>query len=110
MLANLRRRRTVFAVVGGAVGLSVASRLLGLLRELLIVGRIGVHDYTDAYFATSTVVLWLQNYSFGAYTLYFVPKFLSFDPAERQRWFRRRVRVTFLLGSAAAVVFVIAYP
>jgi len=96
--------------LGGAVGLSLLSRLLGLFREILIVARLGVHEYTDAYFATSVIVLWLQNWSFGAWSLYFVPKYLSLPTKDRTAWFRRRFRLATLYSTAGATIFVVCYP
>src|SRR5207249_4345461 len=82
----------------------------GFVRELIIVGRLGVHDYTDAYFATSVVVLWAQNWSFGAWALYFVPKYLSLPNSLRRRWVRSRLASAALVSSLLEVCFVFLYP
>jgi peptidoglycan biosynthesis protein MviN/MurJ (putative lipid II flippase) len=91
------------------MGLLLLSRLIGVARESAIVGLIGVHDYTDAYFALSAVVAWLQNWSFGAYSLYFVPKYLRLGSQEREPWVRRRTWVAGALGVALALGFLLLF-
>jgi hypothetical protein len=91
------------------VGLSLASRALGVVRESAIVALLGVHDFTDAYFATSTVVLWLQNFCFGAFILYFVPRHLSLRGPARRSWRRRWMRLAALAGALGGGAFFVAY-
>jgi hypothetical protein len=92
--------------VGGAMAFVLASRLIGLGREALIVAVVGVHDFTDAYFALSPVVLWIQNWSFGALALYLVPRFLAVPPSERAVWLRARLRAVGVAAVAGALAFV----
>jgi peptidoglycan biosynthesis protein MviN/MurJ (putative lipid II flippase) len=101
--------RIAYKVVGGAVGLSLTSRVLGMVREAIIVGTLGVHDYTDAYFATSVIVLWAQNWSFGAWPLYYVPKYVSVARGDRKRRFRRTLASSAAYSSIAALVLIASY-
>jgi hypothetical protein len=93
----------------GAVGVTLVSRLLGFAREGVIVGIIGVHDFTDAYFALSSIVLWLQNWSFGAFALYFIPRYLSIAPEERRSWFGVQIRRNLKWGIFAGGAFVVGF-
>ena len=74
--------------MGGAIGLTLGSRALGLFREGLIVGKIGVHDYTDGYFAVSSLIIWLNNWAFGAFALGFLPRYASLSLEARRKWYR----------------------
>lgn len=97
-------RRTHIAV-GGAMAFVFASRIVGLLRESLVLAVVGVHDFTDSYFALSTVVIWFQNFSLGALALYLVPRFLAVPSEERKRWLASRTRIAIALGVAAGAAF-----
>jgi peptidoglycan biosynthesis protein MviN/MurJ (putative lipid II flippase) len=103
------RTRGILYLLGGAVGLSVVSRLVGVIREAAIVGLLGVHDFTDAYFATSSVVAWLQTWAFGALTLYLVPTYVGASPARRSDLYRRHLRIGAGLAAPAAALFVVCY-
>jgi hypothetical protein len=94
--------------IGGAMVFVLASRMIGLLREAAIVAVVGVHDFTDAYFALSPFVLWFQNWSFGALTLYLVPRFLAVEPSARRSWLAGRVRAMTLFGIAGGIAFALA--
>jgi peptidoglycan biosynthesis protein MviN/MurJ (putative lipid II flippase) len=96
-------------LIGGAMGLLLLSRMIGLAREAAIVALIGVHDYTDAYFAMSAVVGWLQNWSFGAFSLYFVPKYLLLEGPARRLWVAHRTRMAAVSGGVLGLVFLAAY-
>jgi peptidoglycan biosynthesis protein MviN/MurJ (putative lipid II flippase) len=102
-------RRGILYLLGGAVGLSVVSRLVGVVREAAVVGFLGVHDFTDAYFATSSVVAWLQTWAFGALTLYLVPIYIGASRLERTALYRRHMRTAAGLATAAAGAFIVFY-
>jgi hypothetical protein len=103
-------RRATLRLIGGAVGFLAVSRLMGIARETAVVSLVGVHDFTDAYFGMSAFVLWAQNWAFGAFALYFVPKYVSLHDAVRASWYVRLRRRFMVIGGTAAVIFVAAYP
>jgi hypothetical protein len=93
--------RTTRNVIAGAVAFSIVSRLVGLARESAIIRLVGVHSYTDAYFAVSTLVMWLQNWAFGAFALFFIPRFLAIPIETRSAMFRRYFWGLVLVGALA---------
>lgn len=110
---SLGARRTLSArlrgnsarILFGAAAFTILSRMVGLVRESVMVGMVGVHDYTDAYFALAAVVMWLQNWSFGAYALYFVPKYRSLPRADKTRFLTAALRRMWMLGAILGVLF-----
>jgi peptidoglycan biosynthesis protein MviN/MurJ (putative lipid II flippase) len=95
--------------LASAMGLTVLSRAIGLVREMVVVGALGAHAYTDSYFATSSVVLWLQNWAYGALALSFVPEFLSLAAADRAPWFRAFARKLASAGVVAGAIFFVGF-
>ncbi len=89
--------------VVGAMALGLVSKAVGLGREVAVVTLLGVQDYTDSYFATSAVILWVQNWAFGALSLSLVPRMLREHPSKRLALTTKQTRVAAAIGSLAGV-------
>lgn len=81
---------------------------MGAGREFAMVALVGVSDATDAYFAVSSLVLWLQNWAFGALTLVLTPRLMQgADASHVERW--RAYRRSALLGGAVLGALFLAF-
>lgn len=103
----LKSAQSYSGLVTSVLLISVGSKLLGLVREVFISSHFGVSAATDSFFGVQQLPLMMMNYMAGAFTLAFVPHYVTLKAQGRSGDFLKKVLVAVAVVAAVATLTMI---